>query len=94
MNGSLYSIRYLSIQWGINLSKVVIFTGEKGDTDYEKLLPGLHKTVIMQGFVNTGSEKLLREEDSYKFEDVVLIEAPNIITLDKDFSISDMTSPI
>ncbi|XP_078156228.1 sucrose-phosphate synthase 4-like isoform X2 [Carex rostrata] len=89
-----HALRYLSIQWAIDLSKVVIFTGEKGDTDYEKLLPGLPKTVIMQGFVNTGSEKLLREEDSYKFEDVVLIEAPNIITVDKDFSMSDMTSAI
>jgi sucrose-phosphate synthase len=84
----------LSIQWGIDLSKVVLFTGEKGDTDYEKLLPGLHKTVIVRGFVNIGSKHLLREEDSYKFEDVVWTEAPSIITLDKDCSTSDMTSAI
>ncbi|KAJ1700242.1 hypothetical protein LUZ63_000021 [Rhynchospora breviuscula] len=89
-----HALRYLSIQWGIDLSKVVLFTGEKGDTDCEKLLPGLHKTVIMRGFVDIGSEKLLREEDSYKLEDVVSTEAPNIITLDKDCSTSDMTSAI
>ncbi|KAF2297252.1 hypothetical protein GH714_020031 [Hevea brasiliensis] len=43
------ALRYLSVKWGIDLSKTFVFVGEKGDTDYEELLAGLHKTIIMRG---------------------------------------------
>jgi hypothetical protein len=56
--------------------------------------PAFTKTAILRGFVNNGSENLLREEDSHKFEDVVWTDAPSIITLDKDCSTSDITSAI
>ncbi|KAF5479359.1 hypothetical protein F2P56_000191 [Juglans regia] len=72
------ALRYLSVIWGIDLSKVVVFVGERGDTDYEDLLAGLHKTLILRGSVEYGSEKLLRSEDSFKREDVVPQDSPNI----------------
>ncbi|KAK9167805.1 hypothetical protein Scep_002996 [Stephania cephalantha] len=75
------SLRYLSIRWGVKLSKILVFAGEKGDSDYEDLLVGLHKTLILEGSVQKGSEKLLRSEDSYKREDVVSQGSPNIIAI-------------
>ncbi|KAL3635132.1 sporulation-specific protein 4 [Castilleja foliolosa] len=35
------ALRYLSVRWGIELSNVIIFLGERGDTDYEDFLGGL-----------------------------------------------------
>ncbi|EEC67409.1 hypothetical protein OsI_34577 [Oryza sativa Indica Group] len=68
-------------QWGIDLSKVAVLVGEKGDIDRERLLPGLHRTVILPGMVAAGSEELLCDEDGFTTEDVVAIESPNIVTL-------------
>uniref|UniRef100_A0A7N0RBZ3 Sucrose-phosphate synthase n=2 Tax=Kalanchoe fedtschenkoi TaxID=63787 RepID=A0A7N0RBZ3_KALFE len=75
------SLRYLSVRWGIDLSNVVMFVGEKGDTDYEDLIIGLHKTVIMKDLVECGSEELLRGEDSFKREDVVPQDSPNLVSI-------------
>ena len=57
---------------------MVVFTGEKGDTDVEDLLAGLQKTLILKGSVEYGSEKLLRGEESFKREDLVPQDSPNI----------------
>ena len=70
--------RYLSVRCAIDLSKMVVFVGERGDTDNEDLLAGLHKTVILRGSVEYGSEKLLRGEDSFKREDKIPQDSPNI----------------
>nr|AAG13493.1 putative sucrose-phosphate synthase [Oryza sativa Japonica Group] len=51
------------------------------DTSKERLLPGLHRTVILPGMVAAGSEELLCDEDGFTTEDVVAIESPNIVTL-------------
>lgn len=51
--------------------------GEKGDTDYEDLLVGLHKTVILGGCAEYACE-MLRSEDSLKREDLVPKDSPNI----------------
>ncbi|GMP79017.1 hypothetical protein CsSME_00034727 [Camellia sinensis var. sinensis] len=72
------TLRYLSVRWGIDLSKMVVFVGERGDTDYEDLLVGLHKTVILRNSVEFGSEMLLRSEESFKREDVVPQVSPSI----------------
>lgn len=69
--------RYLSVRWGIDLSKMVVFVGEKGDTDYEELLVGLHKTVILKGSVECTSEQLLRSKGSFKKEDLVPQDGPS-----------------
>ncbi|OAY63793.1 putative sucrose-phosphate synthase 4, partial [Ananas comosus] len=84
------ALRYLSIQWGIDLSKVVVYAGEKGDTDHERLLPGLHKTIIFRGLVSHGSERLLRDDNGYKMEDVAPLDSPNIIFLNENSKIPDI----
>lgn len=86
--------RYLSIIWGIDLSKVAVFVGEKGDTDYEDLLAGLHKTIILRGSVEHGSEKLLRSEDSFKREDVVPRDSPNIIFTEESYEAHDISAAL
>ncbi|RCV37695.1 hypothetical protein SETIT_8G083400v2 [Setaria italica] len=78
------ALRYLSIQWGIDLSKVAVLVGDKGDTDRERLLPGLHKTLVLPGLVTHGSEELLRDEDGFLTEDVVAMDSPNIVILAGD----------
>lgn len=57
---------------------MVVFVGEKGDTDYEGLLVGLHKTVILKGSVEHASEMLLHNEDSFRTDDVVPQDSTNI----------------
>lgn len=75
------ALRYLSVRWGIDLSKMVVFVGEKGDTDYEDLLVGLHKTVILRGSAEYACE-MLRSEDSFKREDLVPQDSPSIAFAD------------
>lgn len=73
----LQSYRYLSIRWGIDISKVFVFVGERGDTDYEELLVGLNKVVILKGSVDCASEILLHSEESFKRDDVVPQDSTN-----------------
>ncbi|ONK77376.1 uncharacterized protein A4U43_C02F5880 [Asparagus officinalis] len=89
-----HALRYLSIRWGFDLSKVTIFVGEKGDTDLEELLPGVHKTIILRDFVRYGSERHLRDEESYEREDVVPVDSPNIASLAEGCDASDISSVI
>ncbi|XP_077231573.1 sucrose-phosphate synthase family protein [Tasmannia lanceolata] len=78
------ALRYISIRWGIDISHTVVFVGEKGDTDYDELLVGLHKTLILKGSVICGSERFLRGEESYKMEDVVPTDSPNIVYVEEE----------
>ncbi|XP_050219619.1 probable sucrose-phosphate synthase 1 isoform X2 [Mercurialis annua] len=71
------ALRYLYVRWGIDLSNVVVFVGESGDTDYEGLLGGLHKSVILKG-VGSNSHKL-HANRSYPLEDVTPFDSPNIV---------------
>ncbi|KAL2467557.1 putative sucrose-phosphate synthase 4 [Forsythia ovata] len=73
------ALRYLSVRWGIELSKIIVFVGERGDTDFESLLGGLHKTVILRGSVEYGSEMLVHSEDSYKKNDMASQDCTNIV---------------
>jgi len=88
----LYAFRYLSVKWGIDLSKVVVFVGEKGDTDYEELMGGIQKTVVLRGAAECGSERLLRSEDSYKREDVFFQDSPNIVYAEKNYEDCDISA--
>lgn len=76
------ALRYLSVRWGIDLGNVFLFVGETGDTDYEELLSGVHKTIILKGGVKGGCDNLLRGTYSYHKEDVVPLESPNIVTIE------------
>lgn len=53
-----------------------VILGETGDTDYEELISGTHKTLIMKGVVEKGSEELLRTAGSYLRDDIVPGESP------------------
>ncbi|CAI9778176.1 unnamed protein product [Fraxinus pennsylvanica] len=37
------ALRYLSVRWGIELPKIIVFVGERGDTDFEGLLGDSYK---------------------------------------------------
>lgn len=73
---------------------MVIFVGEKGDTDYEDLLVGLHKTVILRGSIMHGSEKLLHGEDTFKREDVVPLDSPNIAYIEESYGPQDLSAAL
>ncbi|KAJ9676351.1 hypothetical protein PVL29_025058 [Vitis rotundifolia] len=88
------ALRYLSVRWGIDLSKMVVFVGEKGDTDYEDLLVGLHKTIILRGLVEYGSEKLLRNEESFKREDMIPQDSPNIAFVEEGYEALDISAAL
>ncbi|KAF5187729.1 Sucrose-phosphate synthase [Thalictrum thalictroides] len=87
----LQALRYLSVRWGVDLSKMVVFVGEKGDTDYEDLLVGIHKTLILNGSVENGSEVLLRSGEVFRREDIVPKDSPNIAFVKEGFVASDIT---
>ncbi|KAG6740316.1 hypothetical protein POTOM_055762 [Populus tomentosa] len=71
------ALRYLYVRWGTDLSNIVLFTGECGDTDYEGLLGGLHKTVVLKG---VGSSSLkLHANRGYPLEDVAPFVNPNFV---------------
>lgn len=71
--------RYLFVRWGSSVTNMYVILGDKGDTDHEELIAGSHKTVIMNGIVERGSEDLLRMAGSYQREDIVPGESPLIV---------------
>uniref|UniRef100_F6GY92 Uncharacterized protein n=1 Tax=Vitis vinifera TaxID=29760 RepID=F6GY92_VITVI len=73
---------------------MVVFVGEKRDTDYEDLLVGLHKTIILRGLVEYGSEKLLRHEDSFKREDMIPQDSPNIAFEEEGYEALDISAAL
>lgn len=74
-----YSLsRYLYLRWGMDLTKVVVFVGECGDTDYEGLIGGVHKTVILKGIDCSAASKL-HANRSYPLEHAVPFSSPNVI---------------
>lgn len=88
------ALRYLSIRWGIDLSHMVIFVGEKGDTDYEDLLAGLPKSLILKSSVEYGSENQLRGEDGFNRDDVVPKENPNTVYVEEGFGVKEITTAL
>ncbi|KAK9098617.1 hypothetical protein Syun_025662 [Stephania yunnanensis] len=87
------ALRYLYIRWGMDLCNVVVFVGECGDTDYEGLLGGVHKTIILKGVCRSAHTQL-HSTRSYPLEDVVPYGGPNIIQIDEDCSDGDITTAL
>ncbi|KAK8505395.1 hypothetical protein V6N12_067362 [Hibiscus sabdariffa] len=71
------ALRYLYIRWGMELSNVVVFAGECGDTDYEAVLGGVHKTVVLKGIGNNSLK--LHSNRSYPLEHVLPSDSPNVL---------------
>lgn len=65
----------------MNVSNTYVVLGETGDTDYEEMISGTHKTLIMKGMVSQGSEGVLRSPGSYHGDDVVPNESPLVTSI-------------
>uniref|UniRef100_A0A0A8XTH7 Sucrose phosphatase-like domain-containing protein n=1 Tax=Arundo donax TaxID=35708 RepID=A0A0A8XTH7_ARUDO len=73
------ALRYLSILWGIELPDAVVIVGETGDSDYEELFGGLHRTV--KGGFNTPANRI-HTVRRYPLQDVVALDSSNIIGIE------------
>ncbi|RDX78638.1 putative sucrose-phosphate synthase 3, partial [Mucuna pruriens] len=76
------ALRYLFVRWRLNVANMYVILGETGDTDYEEMISGTHKTIIMKGVVSKGSEELLRGPGSYQRDDIVPNESPLVAYID------------
>nr|AVH87206.1 sucrose-phosphate synthase 4 [Litchi chinensis] len=90
----IQALRYLSVRWGIDLSKMVMFVGVRGDTDYESLIAGLHKTIILRDAVVCGSEKLVHCEDGFKSENEVPEGSSNVTYVEEGFEAQNISAAI
>ncbi|KAG6739965.1 hypothetical protein POTOM_057591 [Populus tomentosa] len=72
------ALRYLYVRWGVELASMVVFVGECGDTDYEGLLGGVHKSVILKGVCSSASSQL-HANRSYPLSDIMPLESPNVV---------------
>lgn len=70
---------------------MVVFVGESGDTDYEGLLSGLHKTVVLKGACSSTSNQV-HANRSYPLTDVIPFDSPNIIQTAEDWASSELRS--
>ncbi|KAH6816225.1 sucrose phosphate synthase 3F [Perilla frutescens var. frutescens] len=70
------ALRYLFVRWRLNVANMCVILGETGDTDYEEMISGTHKTLIMKDVVGKGSEELLRTSGSYLRDDIVPGDSP------------------
>lgn len=84
-----FVFRYLYIRWGVDLSSMVVLVGESGDTDYELLFGGVHKTVILSGICR-GTQSRLLAGRTYPLEDVVPFDSPNIVQTTEGYSSNDI----
>lgn len=64
----------------MDLSSVVVFVGECGDTDYEGLIGGVHKTVILKGVASDARK--LHANRNYPLEDVISLDSPNVVQVE------------
>ncbi|KAL0382914.1 UNVERIFIED_CONTAM: putative sucrose-phosphate synthase 1 [Sesamum calycinum] len=87
------ALRYLYLRWGMDLSKVVVFVGESGDTDYEGLLGGVHKSVVLTGVCSSASSQL-HANRNYPLTDVVFYDSPNIIRTTEGCNSSDLRASL
>lgn len=58
---------------------MVVFVGESGDSDYEGLLGGVHKTIILKGICPKSMQNPIHHNRNYTVEDVAPLDSPNII---------------
>jgi sucrose-phosphate synthase len=75
------ALRYFFARWNMDMANMFVVVGETGDTDYEELLSGTHKTIIVKDAVQVGSESKLRGPSNYDRSDVTPSEGPNVTTV-------------
>lgn len=72
---------------------MVVFVGESGDADYEGLLGGVHKTVILKGICSSSSNQV-HANRSYPLSDVTPIDSSNIVQTPEDCTTYDIRSSL
>ncbi|GAB4832794.1 putative protein serine/threonine kinase [Ancistrocladus abbreviatus] len=87
------ALRYLCIRWGVDMSKMVVFLGECGDTDYEGLIGGLHKTLILKG-VGGSALTSVHANRSYPLSHVVPFDSPSVVEVPEDCSDADINAAL
>uniref|UniRef100_A0A2P2KV08 Sucrose-phosphate synthase n=6 Tax=Rhizophora mucronata TaxID=61149 RepID=A0A2P2KV08_RHIMU len=83
------ALRYLYLRWGVELANMVVFAGESGDTDYEGLLGGLHKSVLLKGVCGIANNQL-HANRSYPLSDVIAYDSPNVVQAPEECCSSDI----
>ena len=78
----------------MTLSKMVVFAYKIWDTNYEDLLVGLHKAIILRGLVKNGRKKILYNEDSFKREDMIPQDSPSIIFIEEGYEAEDICAAL
>lgn len=77
----------------MDLSKVVVFVGESGDTDYEGLLGGIHKSVVLEGVCSSANNQV-HANRSYPLTDVISLDSPNVVRTTEECSSADLRSSL
>lgn len=88
------ALRYLFVRWGVDIASMTVFVGEMGDTDYEEMLPGLHKTIILKDAVKEGSKSLLYNSQTYNKDDILPPDSPYIMTTDGGYKAEHITAAL
>jgi sucrose-phosphate synthase len=91
---SFFGGRYFFARWNVDVAHMFVVVGETGDTDYEELLGGNHKTMVVKDVVQVGSESKLRAPGNYDRSDIAPLEAPNVITTDIDSLCEDIVNAL
>lgn len=74
------------------MPNVAVLVGESGDSDYEELLGGLHRTVILKGEFNIAANRI-HTVRRYPLQDVVALDSSNIIGVD-GYTTDDLRSAL
>ena len=72
---------------------MVVFVGECGDTDYEGLLGGTHKSVVLSGVCSSAINQL-HANRSYPLSDVTPVDSPHIVQMAADCSSDDIRASL
>ncbi|KAG9152780.1 hypothetical protein Leryth_021770 [Lithospermum erythrorhizon] len=88
------ALRYLFVRWRLNVANMYVILGETGDTDYEELITGTHKTLIIKGIVHQGSEELLRTTGSYHKDDIVPPESPLVTHISENATADEIANSL
>lgn len=65
----------------MNLPHTVVIVGEYGDTDYEGLRGGIHKTLVIKGVCDEARK--LHTNRSYPLEHVITSDSPTIVQVEE-----------
>ncbi|CAL1384492.1 unnamed protein product [Linum trigynum] len=85
------ALRYLFVRWRLNVGNMFVILGETGDTDYQEMISGAHKTIVMKNVVKKGSEELMRSEIR---DDMVPKDSPLVAFINGEATPDEMASAL